>query len=507
MATGEGQLAAQQAKISAWRHTLGEYLATYRRVAGLSQPDLAQALGKTRSMVSKVEHGTRSMTADLWATADQVCGADGALISEHARLVQAEQDYRHQCRTHRRQARQAAAQTRLEVLKAAPVRPDRLVGDDGWPGVALDDLVSRQLAKELMTVIDKLAKAVGRRQAMHLASWALATLALPGLEGLDTERYQRVAHAVANPGRVDAQVITHLSATLASGKRLEDRLGPAEVLDTALAQHAIVRRLLEGGCPDRLRRALQLLDANMAVTIGGYLLDLGHPDTACGYFTHARKTAHQAANPSYAAYAAAWISSAAFLRGDIPTALDSAAAARSLAARTPDPQLKAAAEQMAAAAYALDGQYNPCMTAYHRAHEYLAHLNGRAVPDSPAYWIHHGAIDSQHSTYLCLLNKPAQAVHAATNAQTRFEPHFVIGYAHCQIRLAHALVLDKDINHATHTLSQAAGMAHLLPPRLTDKLRTTRTLMQPWANTHPVQELDDQLHASGLMIAPPNRKS
>jgi DNA-binding XRE family transcriptional regulator len=489
-----GDLAAQRARLVVLRQHLGAHLAAFRWAAAVTQSDLARALDRTRSTVSKVEHGTRAMPEGLWKIADDLCGADGALIAEHTRLVQAERDYRARCRTQRRTARQAAGQAELDALRASPASSSAVLasGGDAWPQTTL---VSGEVVGEFMAMVTRLVQAVGRRHAMQLASWMLATI---GLTDLDTDDYSRLTHAVANPSRIDTQVIDNLAISLAACKRLEDALGPGEVLDTAITQHAIVRRLLTG-CAEQLRKPLRLLDANMSVTIGGYLIDLGHPNLARRYFERARKAAHDAANPTYAAYAACWVSSAAFLRHDTPTALDAAAAARSLAARTSDPQLKSSAEQMAAAAYALDGQHGPCMTACQRAHEFLT-ANG-SIPDSPAYWIHHGTIDSQLSTYLCLLNKPAQAVQAAHTAHIRFNRNYPIGYAHCQIRLAHALTLDKDATQAAHVLAEAASSARLLSPRLTEKLHTTRALLQPWQHTAAVKTLDDQLKECKLLPA------
>lgn len=216
----------------------------------------------------------------------------------------------------------------------------------------------------------------------------------------------------------------NLAVTLTYCKRQEDKLGPCEVLDTVVAQHALVRRLLEGDCPDQLRRPLSLVDSTMASTIDGYLVDMGRPEAASEYFGYARRAAHDAGNPACAAYAAVNTSFAAFLRADTPTALDTAAAARSLAARTDDVRLKALAEQMAAAAYALDGQYGPCMAASSRAHDMLTTATVVAA-DSPAYWVHHGTIDSHRSTFLSLLGRPKEAVEAASNALARFDRTYV----------------------------------------------------------------------------------
>ncbi|MGH3772528.1 MAG: helix-turn-helix domain-containing protein [Pseudonocardiaceae bacterium] len=109
MTVDAGELAAGRVRVRTLRRSLGLLLATYRNAAGVSQPELAQALGRTRTTISKVEHGTRGMPGEQWKITDEVCRAEGALIAEHSMLAQAEQDYRGLCRAHQRQARQAVA--------------------------------------------------------------------------------------------------------------------------------------------------------------------------------------------------------------------------------------------------------------------------------------------------------------------------------------------------------------------------------------------------------------
>lgn len=490
-----GDLGAARTRLAARRKYLGGRLALYRTAAGVSQPELGAALGRTRTTISKVEHGTRGMPAALWALADEVCRADGALIADHQALAEAEDDYRGLCRARQRQQRQAAAQAEVERVRAAlsPVAwpPDRVGGHDGWPGMGL---VHGELAEELMAVVTRLVRTMGRRDAMRTAGLVLAAV---GLSNLDADECARVAQALESPERIDAQVIRNLAASLTQSKRLEDKLGPGEVLDTVVSQHGLVRRLRRGRCPEHLVKPLCVVDSNMASTIGTCLLNMNQPEAATGYFGHARKAGHDAGNAGCAAYAAANACMAAFLRGDTPTALDTAAAARSLAARTDDAQLKALTEQMAAAAYARDGQYGPCMAASSRAHELLDSPDGRSA-DSPAYWVHHGTVDSQRSLFLCLLGRPKDAVEAATNARARFNRTFVGSYGRCQVRLGHALALSKEIPEAAGVLGDAAGHADL-SPRLTQELHAARALMQPWENTKPVKTLDTRLQAHGLL--------
>ncbi len=495
-------MAVDRARLEALRRHLGTQLAAYRTAAVVSQPELGQALGRTRSTVSKIEHGVRGMPAALWTIADDVCGAEGALVAEHSKLAEAEADYRDRCRTQRRQRQiqQAGAQAHRQALSAwrAPGSSPVVLGGgggDAWPDRAL---VSGQLGEELLAVVAKIIRRLGRRDAIRLAGSVLAAAGLPGLD-LDLDERTRVVQAVEVPRRVDAQVITHVAAMLVYCKRLEDTLGPCQVLDTVMAQHRLVYRLLVGDCPEQLRKPLHLVDSNIACAIGGYLVGMGQLDEGSRYFAHARKAAHDAGNRVCAAYAAANTSFAAFERADTPTALDAAAAARSLAARTGDARLKAFAEQVAAAAYALDGQYSPCVTACDRAHDFLTTANGSA-PDSPAYWVHHGSIDGQRGRLLTRLGKPQQALDAAQTALTHYDPTYIGRHTLCQVRLGHALVLSQEISEAARVLADAAAQAHLYP-RLTQELHTTRALMQPWAATHAVKTLDDQLEAYGLMPA------
>ncbi len=490
-----GDLAVERARLEVLRSGLGAQLCTYRTAAGISQPQLGHALGRTRSLISKVEHGARRMPEALWKIADELCGADGALITAYTELAQAETDHRDRHRTRRRPLPPTPAQldTRHRAWSApagwvpAGHQPDQDVA------CSKNTLVTGELAEELLDVVTRLARSIGRREAIELAGSVFAAV---GLAGLDADEYTRVARAVAVPSRIDAQVINNLAVTLAVCKRQEDRLGPLQVVDTVVAQHGLVRRLLAGDCPEKLHKALSLVDSNIACTIGGYLIDMGQPEAASRYFQRARRAAHDAGNPTYAAYAVRNASFAAFQRGDTPTALDTAAAARSLAARTDDTQLKALAELMAAGASALDGQYGPCMNASTRAHDLLTSTNGNN-PDSPAYWVNHGTIDSKASTFLALLGKPEQAVEAANTALTHHDPAQAARYAMCQVRLGHALALSKDITHAARVLGDAASQAHLYP-RLTTDLHTARALMQPWNHTHAVKTLDARLTACGV---------
>jgi len=472
-------VAAERTRVNALRRDLGDRLSKYRKAAGVTQRILGETLGRTRTMMSRVESGARAMTAEQWAVADEMCGAEGALVAAHDVLAAAEQDYDAQALMQRHAAQRAAAQVEVDALKATPLsHAASLAG------------VSSDLLEELIQVVTKLVRRLGRRDAIRVAGLTLATI---GVSGMNTDECVRVAQALDSPRRVDAQVIRNLAITLAHCKRQEDALGPAAILPTVVAQHSVVRSLLEEGCPEGgLSRSLSALESDMASSIGFCLLDLGDLDGAARYFRLARKAGHDARSPGCAAYAAGNMSFVAYLSGEAHTAMDTAAAARSLAARTDDPRLKALTEQRTAAAYALDGQHGLCLAAYTRAREFLAGDTGSA-PASPAYWVHEDTLDSRLSVDLSALNRPRDAIEAASNALARS------GWrqAFAQVRLSAALVANKEIGEAARVLGDAAGLADI-SPRLTSELRAARAEMAPWQSTPAVRTLDAQLAACGI---------
>ncbi len=113
-------MATGRAELDAMRLHLDTQLTAYRKAAGISQPELGETIDKTRSMVSKIEHGQRTMSAEQWKAADDACHTKGCLVAGHTELAQVEQAYRDRCRARRRAAQRAEAQAELETRRAHP---------------------------------------------------------------------------------------------------------------------------------------------------------------------------------------------------------------------------------------------------------------------------------------------------------------------------------------------------------------------------------------------------
>jgi hypothetical protein len=143
---------------------------------------------------------------------------------------------------------------------------------------------------------------VDRREHLRLLGWLAASVAASPILSLDSDEQQRLAKAVAVPGRVDAQVIDHIETMLLHCKRQEDVLGPHAVLHTVIAQRELVNSLLDE-CPAELRLRLLSVYSNMSSSIATYFFDLDDAASAMHYSDQARAAAQEARNTELAIYA------------------------------------------------------------------------------------------------------------------------------------------------------------------------------------------------------------
>jgi hypothetical protein len=308
--------------------------------------------------------------------------------------------------------------------------------------------------------------------------------------------WDRVASAVGAPRRVDGRVVETIAAMLAHCRRQEDALGPLCVIETVSAQHALTRHLLTD-CADRWRAPLLALDAAILAVVGSWHVDIGDHATAARCFTAGRIAAHEAKAKAYAAYVTASLSFLHYLRKDTPAALDSSAAARSLATGVTDLRVRAFAEQEAAGAFALDGQHGPCLAASERARELVRRADA-AAESSMAYWFTAGVIDSRQVLHLQSLHRPHDAEAAARSAAQQLAgTRYVRSAAFAATRHADALLATGSLDEAAAQLATAASHADLAP-RLAADVLAVRARMAPWRDASAVRQLDQQLGSYGL---------
>jgi hypothetical protein len=473
------------------------------------------------------------MTRQFWQTADELLGAEGALLASYERVRQAMQEYELRCREAGLARAYAEARAHAQQVRATAVPPEAQngggvglpTGQEVLPGLvaavgaelagglagpllylALLSTPAQvvpiewrdQLHEQLRTFLRGWADTMDRRELLRLFGWVATTVAASPVNSLDSDEQERLTKAIAAPSRIDEQVIDHIETMLQHCKRQEDALGPYAVLQTVLAQRELVRSLLEE-CSAGLRPRLLSLYSSMSSSIGFYFFDLDDAVGGMRYCDQAREAAQEARNTELAVYALCTMSYFASWQGKAHAGIDFAAAAQSLVSKTDDILLQVCAAERAASAYAVDGQYTESMTEFDRALAGLALPADRRSPNSPAYWYHEGLIASHRGACLLKLDKPAEAAASAERGLQLFDSSFVGSLAFCTLRLGMARLMSGEVEEAAQVVGDAAVLATKnRSARLSGEVKAARGHMQPWQDTPAVRELDERLMAYGL---------
>jgi tetratricopeptide (TPR) repeat protein len=514
-------------ELVALKRALGRQLAAAREAAELCQQQIGHKTGYSRSSVAHAEAGRQLLTRSFWERADELVGAEGDLLGGYERVVAVKQEQERLSREAELAEAYAAAQalranvpspfqngsglvvpTGQEVLAGlvASVGAE-LAGSLAGPLLYLAVLSSPsqavsaewndQLREQLRRFLREWANTVDRREHLRLLGWLAASVAASPILSLDSDEQERLAKAVAVPGRVDAQVIDHIEGMLQHCKRQEDALGPQAVLSTVLAQRELVDSLL-GDCSAELRPRLLSVYSSMSTSVAIYFFDLEDAGSAMHYCDQARGAAQEARNTELAIYALCMMSHFASRQGKAHAGVDFAAAAQNLAGQTDDILLQVCIAERFASAYGIDGLYAESMTAFDRALSGLTTPDSRRSPASPVYWFNEGLIASRQSDCLLRLGKPAEAAINAQQALQLFDHSFVRDFAFCTLHLGTARLLSGDIEEAARVIGEGGLLAaRIRSTRLTREVRVARGRMEPWRETVAVRELDERLRGVG----------
>ncbi|MGH3702508.1 MAG: hypothetical protein ACRDQY_24285 [Pseudonocardiaceae bacterium] len=352
------------------------------------------------------------------------------------------------------------------------------------------DQAYHQLVQSLLSW----AHTMDRRDALRVvAAWmASAASVLPALNGDD---HARMASVLRAPGRVDAQTIEHLEAVLWHCRQQDDALGPQAVLSTVLAQRDLARALLPN-CPAALRpRMLSALSE--ASRLAGWLsFDLQQVDHAGYYYEDARALAHEAENAGLGAFVLCEMSRLATWQGTPRIGIDHAVAARYWAELTGDLRLRAYTADVAARAYAVDGQRDACLNALDTAHTVLTSADDHAPTYIP--FTEAGLISIRGQCHL-KLGEADRAVFYVQQSLETLDRSFPRDVAMTIIDLSEAYVQCTEIDEAARLLGDAAAMAAAnSSARLIDRLVQARAGMQTWQDTAAVRALDEWLGEYGV---------
>lgn len=347
---------------------------------------------------------------------------------------------------------------------------------------------------QLVQVLRRWAHTMDRRNALRLFGWAATVASAAGT--LDGDGYERVVSVLGGSSRVDDQTIEHIEAVLWSCRRQDHALGPHAALDTVLAQRQLARSLLPH-CPAELRPRLLSALSESSRQAGWLSFDLNQFDSACYYYEDARSLAHEAQNTERGALALCEMSHLATWRGVPRTGIDHAVAAEQWASRTGDAGLRAYTFDVAARAYAADGQRDACLTALDAAHTTLP-AAGNERAGSVVFYDEGFHVSTRGRCHL-ELNDGQLAADYVQQSLGELDRSFVRYTAFAVVDLGTAYVQCQEIDEAARLLGDAAEIAATnSSARLAERLQQTHAQLRPWQDTPAVRELNDRLTTYGL---------
>jgi tetratricopeptide (TPR) repeat protein len=302
---------------------------------------------------------------------------------------------------------------------------------------------------QLVQFLRSWAHTMDRRNVLHLLAWAASAASVFPITAGD--EHARVASVLSTWSRIDAQTIDHLEAMLWHCRQQDYALGPQAVLTTVLAQRDLTRALLPD-CPTDLRpRMLSALSE--ASRLAGWLsFDLNQFDHAGYYYEDARALAHEAENTGLGAFVLCEMSHLATWQGTPRIGIDHAVAAGQWADRTDDLRLRAYTADVAARAYAADGQRDACVSALDTAHTVLTTADDHA----PSYSTYNEAnyISIRGGCHL-KLGDADRAVFYQRQALEVMDRSFSRDVALATVGLSEAYVQCTEIDEAARLLGDA----------------------------------------------------
>jgi hypothetical protein len=357
------------------------------------------------------------------------------------------------------------------------------------------DVVLKQLVQFLSTW----AHAMDRREVLRILGWAAtAATAAPIFENLSPGEQDRVVAAVQTPARVDDTVVDHIEGVLWRCMRQDDSLGPQSALDTVLAQRNLAYGMLSG-CPDRVRPRLLSAFANLSRFAGWLSFDLNDFDSGWYYYEQARTAAHEAQDTPLGALVLCHMSHLATWQQHPRVGIDHAVAAQGWAAHTGDPLLHAFSHDVAARAYAMEGERGACFAALDDAQRAVDGAAALAPRHSLAYFYSQGQLEATRSHCYLKLHDAEQAATSGIRAFALLDHSFVRNRAFTVLRIGSAYLAGGEVDQAAKQVSQAAWLAaHNGSARLIQEFRATYDHLRPWAKSRAVRDLDDEIAGYGL---------
>lgn len=351
-----------------------------------------------------------------------------------------------------------------------------------------------QLSQVILMWAHQLPPGLSRRALLSKLSTAFAlAAAAPIFDISDPDEQRRVALVLEDSSQLDAATLAHAEKIVLCCRHQGDVLGPRIALQTALGQHQVVQRLVDGA-PDHLKPRALSIYAELSQLIGWQLFNLGDYRGAQYYYEDACTAAHDAENEDLVIYVLCAMSHLATWQGKPRVGIDHAIAAQSWAEQAGNPRAQSYAADVAARAYAATNQADKCHAALDR--EYAALKAIQADEPAPSWWYFYDESFYWATVSGCALKlgQPDLALEAVTKSLGIFDPSNLHNYAFTLLFRGEAYIQHGELTEATRIIGDVASLTTVnTAQRIDQRIDEVRGLLAPWEKTRPVQELDERL--------------
>jgi tetratricopeptide (TPR) repeat protein len=342
-----------------------------------------------------------------------------------------------------------------------------------------------ELAQVIVMWIQHRAPAVGRRELLaQLSAAVTAVAAAPLLDLLpDTEG-----------ARFNEPALRYCEAAVLPLRRQASALGPKLTLQSVVGHRGVAHRLVKTAPAAFRQRALSLY-ADLTKLTGWLRFNLGDFPGAQRHYDEARRAAHDSGDLEALAHALCLMGQLATWRGRPRIGVEHAVEAAAWA-RNAGPRAQAYAADVAARAYASDGDRGRYQASLDRSYASLRAVDP-GLPAASCWHFYDESFYWQTSAECALkIHRPGTAMQALDRGLTSADPVDMHNRLFGQLFLAEAHIQQAEAEEASNVLAdlarRAAGNSS---ERITQRLASLRGQLAPWERTQPVRDLDQQLAA------------
>lgn len=336
-----------------------------------------------------------------------------------------------------------------------------------------------------------------REFATLLSSGALHAVLPAGVANLD--QAERVSQAIAEPARIDPQIIDYFQVLLEQHFTADKMLGPHRLLGPVVAQIDVLDGLRRRARPGAIEPALRLL-SQYAEFAGWLHQDAGDTNAAIYWSDRASQWAQAIGDSQMVAYMLVRKSNIALLDDDALTVIELAAAARKVPGPV-SPKLAALAAQQEARGWALHGDETGFRTSLDTAANLLRDHPNEVDETAPVYLHHYDleTLEEQAASGYRACGQAETAVAILERKVAGTPDHLHRDYGHQLAKLANTILATgqpEPERAADLGLRCVATARHTGSARIRKELQTLdRTLTSHWPKLPGTTELHEALMA------------